>query len=129
MNKEVFESQAQRIWLGEDGILYIVAVPNAEISLADAREMTDASVRLAGGKKRPLFADLQQIKSITREAREHYASGAPQAVQAVALYVDLKISTILGNIFMAYNKPRVPTKMFTDRNEAIQWLKGFLKEA
>jgi len=33
---------------------------------------------------------------------------------------------IIGNVYMKFNKPGRPTKIFTDKDEAIKWLKTFL---
>ena len=43
-----------RVTLGEDGIARYVALPGAEITLADAREIHEAVINLYAGKRYPL---------------------------------------------------------------------------
>lgn len=124
----VIELSSGKMWLDEDGIVCIEMLPNAEVTLADAQEAADARFKLAGGRRRPLFVDIRKTKSVTREARAQYArESAQRSVSALALYVDSKISTIMGNFFISYNKPPYPARLFVSKEEAIKWLKGFIE--
>ena len=128
MLDQIIETRAQRIWLDEDGILHTEVVPDVDITLADAQEITDAQRQLVGDKRRPLFVDMRHIKSITREAREHYAGeDAQRSVLAVALCVRSQIGKIIGNIFINFNATSLPTRLFSSETEALKWLRGFIK--
>ena len=128
MKGEVIETRTQKIWLGEEGILYTKVLPGAELTLAEAQKITEAEFKLAGGQKRPLFVDIRLVKSITREAREHFAGESVQRfVSAVALCIQSPLSRVIGNFFMGYNRPLFPTRLFTSEDEAIDWLRGFVE--
>ena len=64
-----------------------------------------------------------------RESR-NYASGkeVSKITEAMALLIKSPVSKVLGNIFLGINKPPYPTKLFTDKEEAIKWLKGVKNE-
>lgn len=125
MMSEIIETRTQKMWLGEDGIIYAVVLPNAELSLEDAVENTAAEARLAGGQKRPLLGDIRATKSISREVREHFAGDFVQTfATAVALIVSSPLSKTIANLVILINKPRYPMKMFTTQEEAVEWLKS-----
>ena len=128
MKGEMIETRTQKIWLGEDGILYTIVLPGAGLTLAEAQRITEAEFKLAGGQKHPMFVDIRQVKSITREAREHFAGESVwRFVLAVALCIQSPLSRVIGNFFMGYNKPLFPTRLFTSEDEAINWLHGFME--
>ena len=117
-----------KIWLGEDGIARSIYFPNAEETLADAKEYIATVVKISKGKRCPLFVDMRNCKSITREAREYYAGEkSAKAVSAAAGLIGSPVSRIIGNFFMRLNKPVLPTKIFTSETEALEWLKGFIE--
>lgn len=113
-------------WMDEElGVLRFVYAPGSECSLADAIENVAAQVRVAGGKVRPILCDISRCKSISKEARGHYA--ATKAFSALALVGGSPIGTIIGNIFLAvYASRSIPTRLFRAEADAVQWLKGFL---
>lgn len=121
-------SRVAKLWLGEDGIVRIIHLPNAEVTLADAQETMAAYMKLYKGKRLPLFVDTKTIRSLSREARLHYASEQAQAVaNAVAIIVGTPVSKVLGNFYLGLNKPLLPTRLFTSDDEALEWLKGYVE--
>lgn len=113
-------------WMDEKlGMLRFVYAPGSECSLEDAIENIDVQLKLAGGKRCPILCDITKCKSISKEARNHYAQN--MAFSALALVGGSPIGNIIGNIFLAvYGTKTVPTKLFMAEADAIQWLKGFL---
>lgn len=116
-----------RLWLDDDGIVRIVHVPGIEVSLADAEATMDAYLELRGGVSRPLLVDTQGMKSIDRAARALYASEeAARVATAVALIVDTPVTRVLGNFYLGLSKPHIPSRLFSEHAEALEWLKGLL---
>lgn len=113
----------------EDGILFSRNVGVEVIDLEEARLITEAFARLAPGG-RPLLVDLASPKGQTRGAREYFAKDPihTQYYTAVALLVSNPISRVLANFFLGMNKPLRPTRLFTDKAEAIEWLQQFRRE-
>ena len=69
---------------------------------------------------------MRQTRRITREARSHYAGERTASIQrATALLVSSPLSATVANFFMGLNKPLSPTRMFTDPEHAIDWLKSY----
>ncbi len=122
---EVIETKNVRIWLGDDGIVRIVQKPGTEETLDTAKENIAASMKVSKEKKRPLLVDIVALKTMSHEAREFY--GKVEDVNAVALLVGSPVSRVLGTVFLGISKSKVPLKLFTSEEDAIEWLKGFLK--
>jgi len=129
MKNEIFETRTVKIWLGEDGILRMVGIkPNASVTLTEAKENFDACVKASKGKKRPLFVDIRQIKSVDRESRQYTAGEATaKFTYRVAILFGSPLSKFFGNLFLKLNNPLLPTKLFSSEDEAIEWLKGYME--
>ncbi|MCK4760932.1 MAG: hypothetical protein KAW12_01945 [Candidatus Aminicenantes bacterium] len=128
MKSEVIETKGAKLWL-EDGIFHSETHPNAEMDLGLAREHLKIHAKLTGGKKTPVLTDIRTIKSIDRDARRHLSGEEAEKIHTVlALLVTSPVSKVIGNFFMAINKPRFPSRMFNSEEKATAWLKSFLEQ-
>lgn len=124
----VTELRAYYTWMGDDGIARTQVKVGSDVILEDAQENSIAVNTMVGPPKYPLVIDTRKIKSITKEARDFFSMrGRESRVFAFAILVDSPLSKIIGNFFMGLNKPRVPVKLFTKEDKAIDWCKK-LKE-
>lgn len=113
-------------YLDMHGIVHTGYNPGVHETLADAQESVHAALPLFGGVRRPLLVDLRSLKSQDRDARSYYAS--PEVTRntcALGLLVSSRVSMVLANFFLSVTKTSIPSRMFTDEDEAITWLKGF----
>jgi hypothetical protein len=114
-------------WLGNDGICRTVAKPMAEIDLEAAKENTAAVFTFFSDRKFPLLVDARDVKSMTREARQHLSiNGRETLITSFAILVKSPLSRVIGNFFMGINRPSVPARVFDNETQAIEWLKTFL---
>ena len=114
-------------WMGSDGICRTKVKTNAEIFLQDAIENTQVVSSFYTGKKFPILIDARGIKSMTREARNHFSTnGRDSKTNSFGIIVKSPISRVVGNFFMGINKPLVPTKLFENEEKAIEWLQNYL---
>ncbi len=114
--------------MGEEGIMRQVALPVSEHTLADAKENVEVAAKIVKGKKVPGLIDIREVKSISREARMHYAGDEnAKVLNAVAMLVDSPVSRIIGNFFIGLNKAPFPCKLFSSESAAIEWLREFIK--
>ena len=127
METEEIVTQTAKVWLDENGILRVTSLPGATQTLAQAHENMSVEVQLSGGKRRPLLVDLRGMKSFDRDARAYYAGQEAAKYQsAIALLIGSPLSRVIGNFFIGFNKPAMPTRLFTSELEALEWLKEFL---
>lgn len=93
------------------------------MSLEDARLSIDSIASIADGEKPKVVSLIQEMGSITGDARRYYASDAVAAVvSAQALVVRSPVSRMIGNFFLGLNKPVYPTRLFGDARSAAGWL-------
>ena len=127
MENDIITTKTAKIWMGEDNIIRISHYQNVDITLQDMKDIVASCQKVSCGKPCPLLVDARYIKSMSHDAREH-ASGQEvnNIIIATATLVGSPVSRTIVNFFMKLNKPLVPTKLFTDEDEAFVWLKGFL---
>ena len=124
---KVIEIAKYFTWMGEDGIARTKVKKDAEITIEDSRANTVAVETFFYGKKYPLIIDSTEIKSITKEARDHFSmKGRKTVVSALAIIIKSPLSRIIGNFFMGLNKPVVPVKLVDSEKEAVKWIKQYL---
>jgi hypothetical protein len=64
--------------------------------------------------------------STENAARAYMASRpAQQFLSAGAILINNEIHRLLMNLWLKIDKPYIPTKSFTDKEKALEWLKSF----
>jgi len=110
--------------LDKRGFILSKVHPGSEIGLNEAKGNTQAVIDISGGANYPIFVDIREIKSISKEARDHFSMrGRKPHVTAIAMLVKSPVSRIIGNFFLGLNRPTVPTRLFNQEKEAILWMK------
>ena len=109
-------------WMGDDGIARTKVKPGAEIELKHAKENSLAVNNFDSPASYPIIVDTTNIKSITKEARDHFSMrGRSSKVYAIAIIRNSTIGNMVANFFIGLNKPIVPTKLFSSEEEAVLW--------
>lgn len=122
--EQSFRNEHLDIWI-ENGILYVTH--HAEIlTLSIVMEGVKQRLILMNGKKLPMLSDIRKIKFAEKEVRTYLAQPiGSEGLTAGAMIVRSVFQETIGNLFIHFNKPLVPAKLFTDKKEAIKWLKRF----
>ncbi|PBQ34197.1 hypothetical protein CNR22_21295 [Sphingobacteriaceae bacterium] len=95
----------------------------------DVRMIKQLNLRLCEGKKYALLVDPKVESLITDEARALLASKEMAELNiAKAILIYNQKQKIIGNIYLSINKPHVKTKLFTDREKALKWLRMQVEE-
>lgn len=114
--------------LNEEGIICTYILPDVDIDLEAAKESVATGRQLAQGRKRPVMVVFGKVRSLSREARAYFAGEETSLyTSAIALVIESQISKIIGNFMIGLNKTVYPTKLFTSEEEALSWLRTFLK--
>jgi hypothetical protein len=113
--------------LRDDGILEIKLKNGIEIEVDVIRENYLATQALVKGRRCPVLVDARvEELYMSSEARELSASQSPGTRVAEAVLVNTLAIRLMGNFYINFNKPTVPTKLFTSEEDAIAWLKTFI---
>lgn len=111
--------------LHDNGILEVIIKEDTEIDGANVMENIEATRLLTGVKKRVVLIDARVNFSITKEAREVLARNSKELL-AKAAVINSLAGRLMGNFYINFHKPSTPTRLFTSREEAIEWLKKFM---
>lgn len=123
MAKEIFENKYVQYWL-EDGIVCVMYREGVLIGTEAAKEVVALRREKFPGNYPYLVYLYTKMDCITPEAKKIFASKeACEGVIRGALLVNSVINKLLGNTYLKINKPLVPSRLFTDKEEALKWLK------
>ncbi len=109
-------------------IVRMKIIDGAEIEVEHAKENREATLNLTNNEKHLLIVDARSINVyVSKEARSYSAefeAGGPCI--AKAFIVNSVANRLIGNFYINFNKPKVPTKLFSNEEKAIEWLTEFL---
>src|SRR5690348_17053181 len=109
-----------------EGIIRTEAKPGVDIVLGYAIENSLIVNELCRGRKHPLLIDLKNLKSITPQARAYFSARDRETdINAFAFLIHSTFQRMVGNIFIQFNNPPLPTKLFTSEESALQWLRAY----
>jgi hypothetical protein len=109
----------------DDGI-FIAVFKVKKFDLDAAKITVQKRLEASKGISYPLLIDARNVQSITKEARDYFASEeGVSLLLASALILDSVLGKFLGNFFLQINKPKTPLKLFIDEKEAFKWLQQF----
>ena len=107
------------------GILFFKYKDHTHIGLRQAIEIVSARMQLQKGVSYPILCDIRGIKVIDKDARRYLAKEGSLYSKAVALIVDTPVSESISNLFLKTNNPSVPTKIFKNEEEGLQFLESY----
>ncbi len=114
--------------LRNDGIAQVSVIGNSEIDVQHVKLVVDTLEELGEGKKFPLLIVVGEYTLPTPEARAYIATHESDPYASAEAYVIRSLSQkLVGNVFLAFNKPARPTRIFNDEEKALEWLKTFLE--
>lgn len=123
------EVRAGTVWLRADGIVYHRNRPGVRHTVADVEVHFATFVELAGDTRRPLLVDARGEFLADPGVREAY--GKPLAERgplAMAMLIDSRYGRTFGNIALAFSTQRLPTRLFTEEDAALAWLRKFVPQ-
>lgn len=75
-----------------------------------------------------IISDVRKVKKVSKAVRDYLGNdddtSALKGVEpaATALLLKSGISKILGTLFLKFNKPKVPIRLFLKEEKAMEWL-------
>lgn len=115
------------IIIREDGIVEIVFKKSSNIGVVECKEMIETYRANLEPKKYPLLHVIEDFVNIEKSAREFSATEEGLSFSKAEAYVMNSLAhKLLANFYMKVDKPSVPTKFFTNKTEAEDWLVNYL---
>lgn len=108
----------------EKDIILIKLHEGAEIDVEDSKEMLKASWQLTNNNKYYVIIDARVSMTATKEAREWGSTDEPHKLMlAQAFVVNSTANKLVGNFIIQFHKPKAKTKLFSDVENALNWIK------
>jgi len=123
MDGFTYDSEFYRFVLKDD-ILW-VTYKNGPVTIEIAKDLVKKRLELSKGVDHLLIVNDESLKGIDRDARSYLSSDAGvSGIKAAVLLTNNYFSQHLANFFLkiTVNKPKIPAKVFANKNEAIKWL-------
>lgn len=123
-----FESDKLLYTLLEQRYLYMHVFTGADIDIEDLIEVVQFSERNIIKGKYPLLIDMGYGSSFSSEARSYAADRTKRFSMADAFVIKSFAQRLILNFYIRFHKPSLPTSVFKDKEEAMEWLKQFIKD-
>lgn len=114
------------VFLREDGIVFVEVKANTEIGIREVDQVVNTLETIFEGKKFPLLITTGEYTLPTPEARAYIATVESDPFASAEAYVVTSLSQkLVGNVFLSFNKPARPTRIFNSEEKALEWLQQF----
>ena len=113
----------------EDEILFVKMKEGINLGQAEMETLLKQAVEFTNPNKYFAIVDTTAPYDSTLESRNFYAeSDYSKYRYADAFIVNSLPMRLLVNFFIAFNKPKIPSKMFNNEESAIEWINSLKKE-
>lgn len=124
--KEIFFEDSS-VSFRSDGLAWVCIKTSNDVEIKHVVEIVGALEEYGKGKKFPLLITTQKYTLPSPEARAYIATAESDPYASAEAYVIQSFSQkLVGNVYLQFNKPARPTRIFTSEEKAIEWLKTFL---
>lgn len=119
-----FETDVFKMIIHDNLIKEVKVKKNHTLSEKNVWESRDLSLNYLPNVKFFVLIEGEENTSVSVAARDAAASAEYfKHVAALALHSKKMLDTIVGNLFLKINRPKVPTRFFDDREKALDWLR------
>lgn len=107
----------------ENGVVHYTYRPHAEVTPDEHRANYDALVKLTGAIKTPVLVDAREFANISPEAKKLVRELEKTVPISRRAFVAKSLAhRMLANLYITFYKPIVPTRTFTNYDDAFRWL-------
>lgn len=111
------------------GVVHVQVKMNADIDIDDILQIRTSNEKLADGNKYVVLFEIAEFAFVSKEAREYGGENELGKLRkAMAIVVKSMAHRLLANFFINVNKPPTPTKVFNDKEKALEWLNQFTEQ-
>lgn len=113
----------------EDEVLFVKMKEGVNLGQVEMEELLKQAVEFTAPNKYFAVVDTTASYDTTLEARNFYAESEYSKYRyADAFIVNSLPMRLLVNFFIAFNKPKIPSKMFNNKESALNWINSLKKE-
>lgn len=124
---DFYENDYAQFWIA-DGILFFTYKPNTILNINVAQHVVADRIHFQSERSFPVLCDIRGVVNTEKAGRDYLAQSGSILTQAVGLIVHEKVLLTISTFYLEISKPIVPTQIFTTETEALNYLKGFIKD-
>ena len=114
------DENADLFSISEDLVHVIYKCPVLDVK--QAQPVVEQRITNCHNKPIALLADIAKVKTVSKEAREYLASRGTVLLTKNAIIISSEVNKVLANFYLRIDKPKTPTRFFTNSTDAIDWL-------
>jgi hypothetical protein len=119
--------EAFTIRLRSDGILHSHTSSAIEFNVESLKIFNVVMGKMLNYQKAPLLITLDEFAIPPAETRDFWAKKDSCPYALADAYVAVNMGhKLVGSVYLQFNKPERPTKIFSKQQAAVEWLKTFL---
>ncbi|MDY7396862.1 hypothetical protein UMM65_16570 [Aureibaculum sp. 2210JD6-5] len=122
---DVYDAPHAKFWI-QNEILHCTYKHIELLDLATAQSIVRDRLHFQQEISYPIFCDIRGMMSSEKSARDYLAKNGSILAKAVAIYDDRYIAEVMSQFYLNKNRPLVPSKLFRNYQEAIEFLNQFL---
>lgn len=104
-------------------VLTVKVKENAEMSVQQMSTLLGEAVKIAGHKKYFAIIDVRAAFHSEADVREYYSDNEYSGYRYADAFVVKSLAIrLLVNFYISFNKPSIPTKTFTEPEQAAKWI-------
>ncbi len=108
-----------------DGIVNTDVLINTSATLEQAQELLDAYIEVTNGINTPHLFTVSKLAIMETEVMEFIKNEANKHGVADAFVIHSLPQKILGNAYLKFQPPSIPTKFFSSEEKALEWLQEY----
>ncbi|GEM_PF-1578977 len=121
--------QAAEVHRHSHDIVAIRFLPKVSVEVEHARELIDAVLRIAEGRRHGNLVNVTELMFMSSEAHAVFSKQSPSALSGTAVIISSGVQRVLGNLYLSVARPTNPTKLFTKEQEALVWLRNLTRKS
>jgi hypothetical protein len=112
--------------LRSDGIMHIRISPEKEESVELVKKMVEKLGEMVNYTQIPILIRHEEFALPGKANRDYWATkeACPYS-KAEAFMINSVALQLIANFYLRINRPERPTRMFSNEEEAVKWLKRF----
>ncbi|MFV5690058.1 hypothetical protein ACM55M_15685 [Flavobacterium sp. ZT3R25] len=122
---DFYENKHARFWI-TDGILFFEYKPSTIIDFKVAQRVVTDRIHFQNERLYPVLCDIRGVIATEKSGRDYLAQSGSILTQAVGLIVHEKVLLTISTFYLQISRPSVPTQIFTEEDDALVYLKGFI---
>lgn len=124
---EIFKTSNSEYWFDE-GVLFVIMKNAPPPPLEGQKRQIEEFKQKLNGKKICCIMDFTNASysPSSSESRQYNSIEMPKIFNSIAMVSSNSFTRMLAHLFLGFSTPTVPFKVFSNEEEAREWIKQYL---